>query len=526
MTNQTTPVRSPSGKVKLTADLIFGLAGALLSKTFDEPAPTPECHIEWWEMCCSKHKRVAIAAPRGHAKSTTITKCYTLASVLFRASDYVLVVSDTYNQACLFLGEIKRELTANEDLIDIFGIKKDEEGIPLLIMDRENDIIVELNDGHQFRITAVGSEQKVRGLLWNGKRPNLIVGDDLENDEIVMNPDRRVKFSNWVYNALLPCLSERGIVRIVGTILHMGSFLESLMPKDRSDNSIHSDLSVKMKRPVDGWFSARYAANGPDGKFDQILWRDKWPESRLRELQATYVSRGNPEGYYQEYLNRPIDPHHAFFKKEDFLPMKEGQYELPFNHYPTYLSVDLAVSTKERRDWCVFGVGSTDESGMLYLRKVVRDRMDPKEAVDTIVRLKQQFGFNTLLIGKGTLEKAIGPWLRESIRQSGGFLHIEAIPEVVDKRQRATSIRGRMRAGGVTFDTNAAWYPEFEQEMLQFDRGTHDDQVDMMSLFGLFLDQIQMAPTAKDIEEEQWETENKTSLEGYAQEGRSTLTGY
>jgi hypothetical protein len=59
-----------------------------------------------------------------------------------------------------------------------------------------------MDDGHQFRIMALGSEQKVRGLLWNGRRPNLIVGDDLENDEIVMNSERRQKFANWVDNAL------------------------------------------------------------------------------------------------------------------------------------------------------------------------------------------------------------------------------------------------------------------------------------------------------------------------------------
>jgi hypothetical protein len=90
-------------------DLICGFAGGLLSKGFDEPAPTPECHREWWEMACSDHQYVAIAAPRGHAKTTAITKCYTLAAVLFRSADFVLVVSDTYNQACLFLGEIRSE---------------------------------------------------------------------------------------------------------------------------------------------------------------------------------------------------------------------------------------------------------------------------------------------------------------------------------------------------------------------------------------------------------------------------------
>lgn len=516
-----------TNNVELTADLICGFAGGLLSKGFDEPAPTPDCHREWWEMACSPHQYVAIAAPRGHAKSTAITKCYTLAAVLFRAVDFVLVVSDTYNQACLFLGEIKRDLTTNQDLIDLFGIKVDANGVPDLETDRENDVIVTFDDGHQFRIMALGSEQKVRGLLWNGRRPNLIVGDDLENDEIVMNSERRQKFANWIDNALLPCLSERGKVRIVGTILHMGAFLESRMPKDHSANSIHSDLCVRMKEPDDsGWFSARYAAHGPDGKFDKVLWPVKWSEKRLRARQRMYVANGNPEGYYQEYLNRPIDPYNAYFRKEDFRTMTDDERKLPWKNYPCYLSMDLAISDKQKRDWCAFGVGQTDETGMLYIRKVIRERMDSKEIVDTILRLKQQYGFNVALIGKGALEKAIGPFLREQIRKQSKFLHLEAIPEVVDKRMGAQAIRGRMRAGGVTFDKSAPWYPEFESEMLQFDRGQYDDQVDMMKLFGLFLDQIQEAPTLKEIEDEAWMDENWKYLDDQMNQGKSPITGY
>lgn len=517
--------------VALTADLVYGFAAGLLSRGFDEPAPTPDCHREWWDMCCSKYKRVSIAAPRGHAKSTAITKCYTLAAVLFRAADYVLIVSDTYNQACLFLGEIKRELIQNQDLVELFGLKKDTDGNPIIDMDRENDIIVTLADGHSFRITALGSEQKVRGLLWNGRRPNLIVGDDLENDEIVMNPERRDKFKQWVQNALLPCLSERGKIRIVGTILHMGSFLESTMPRDASDNSAHSDLSVKMKRPMDGWFSARYAAHGPDGKFEKILWDRVYPsgmrqEQRLREIQDFYARQGNPEGYYQEYLNRPIDPKHSLFKEEDMGEMTEKDFELPFAHYPCYLSVDLALSTKEKRDWSVFGVGSVDETGMLYIRNIIRERMDPKEIVDTIVRLKAIYKFNVMLIGKGALEKAIGPYLLDELLKRQQFLHIEKIPEVVDKRSRAQSIRARMRAGGVKFDKRKAWFPEFKQEMLQFDRGQHDDQVDMMSLFGMYLDQIQLAPTAKEIEDQAYHEAEVDFDKTQQDQGRNEYTGY
>jgi predicted phage terminase large subunit-like protein len=505
--------------MQLTSDLIYGFTGSLLSKGFDEPAPTPECHREWWDLCTSKHKRVAIAAPRGHAKSTAITKSYTLAAVLFRDRQYVIVVSDTYKQAITFLAEIKRELIANDDLIKLFEIKD-------VLTDREDDIVVEMTDGYKFRIMAVGSEQKVRGLIWEGKRPDLIVGDDMENDELVMNDDRREKFRVWFMNALLPILSQKGIVRIVGTILHLDALLERLMPKERDENTVHEPLKMSMKRPVRGWYGVKYRAHeeGEPLKAKEVLWPVKWTKELLNERYELFVGQGNPEGYWQEYLNKPIDPKHSFFRETDFIDFQESDYKRGWESCPTYLSVDLAVSTKERRDYSVFGVGCVDESGRLYIRHVSRDRMDSKEIVDHIIRLYYTYKFSVILIGKGSLEKSIGPFLREALSKQGIYVYIEAMPEVVDKRSRAQSIRARMRAEGVKFDTRKDWFPELKTELLQFDRGIHDDQVDMMSLFGMYLDKFMMAPTDEELSEEVY-------AEAYAQSGlyeagRNQYTGY
>lgn len=506
--------------IDFNEELIYGFTNTLLSAGFDELAGTPECHREWWRLCCSKHKRIAIAAPRGHAKTTAITKSFVLASVLFKERKFVVIVSDTYRQACMFLAEIKNVLLTNDNLRALFEIEDFDK-------EREDDIVVKTKDS-KFRIIAVGSEQKVRGFLWEGMRPDLIVGDDMENDELVMNPERRDKFRTWFVNALLPILSERGIVRIVGTILHMDSLLERFMPKDRDINTENMPTKSVMKKPKNGWMGVRYRAHDAASPMESthILWPAKWSKDRLEDVRQIYLGQGNPEGYSQEYLNRPIDAKSAFFRVDDFQDFTERDHELPFLHYPTYLSIDTAFSTEQRRDWTVAGIGSTDETGLLYLRHLVRDRIDSKEVVDTILRLHDRYKFSILLIGKGSYEKSIGPFLKERMAQRGIFFHIEAIPETTDKRQRAQGIRARMRSGGCKFDKQRNWYPDLEQELLEFDRGTHDDQVDMLSLFGMYLDKMMTAPTHKEIEDEEWELENSRLAETDLFSGRSAMTGY
>jgi len=224
----------------LTAQVIKGFASSLLQKNFDGAVESPACHMEWWELFCNPHPQVAIAAPRRHAKTTAVTQTCTLAAVCFREREYVLIVSDTITQATQFLSDIKRELTDNDALRSLFKIKdliKDSRRRPYLPMYRRNT---------SSELLAKGAEQKIRGLKWNNKRPDLIICDDLENDEIVLNKERRAKFKRWFYASLMPCRSYRGIVRYVGTILHNDSLLESVMPRKGDKYTVETPLKSRL----------------------------------------------------------------------------------------------------------------------------------------------------------------------------------------------------------------------------------------------------------------------------------------
>ena len=110
--------------MKITAEVVYAFTVGLLQHRFDSPRPTPEFHKDLWSYCCSDHARVAIAAPRGHAKSTAVTLSYVLAEVLFRSSDYVVIISDTETQSIQFLNDIKDELLDNQALRDVFFVDK------------------------------------------------------------------------------------------------------------------------------------------------------------------------------------------------------------------------------------------------------------------------------------------------------------------------------------------------------------------------------------------------------------------
>ena len=425
-----------------------------------------------------------------------------------------MIVSDTEGQAQQFLGDIKRELIENPSLKAAFGIKK-------FIKDRETDVIVEFEDGAQFRIIAKGSEQKVRGLKWRNKRPDLIIGDDLENDEIVLNDDRRLKFRKWVFNALIPAGSKDCIVRIVGTILHLDSFLERLMPQ------LEDELTVKLalkhySRDFDRpWLSVRYKAHPDPDDFSAILWKEMWPEKRLRALRTSYIEQGFPEGYSQEYLNYPIDEENAFFKPDDFIPIMD--YEEPLEYY---IGVDLAISQNDSRAYSVFVVAGVNSEGMLKVVNVVRERMDSLQIIDTLFNLHVRYKNPLITIEQENIARSLGPILVNEQNKRGIYLDILSKPATQDKTKRAQAIRARMRTGGVEFDKTAPWYVGFELELLQFPRGRYKDQVDAFAWIGLTLADIMEAPTRKELEDMEYEEEMDHARDYDDSAGTNWLTGY
>ena len=502
---------------RIDAGVIEVFVETFLKKHFTDEAPIPNCHRDWWKMCCSDHKYVAIAAPRGHAKSTAITFSYGLASLLFRERKFIIILSDTYEQACLFLSNYKRELAENVDLRKMFGVKEFEK-------DTESDVIITFEDGYKARIMAKGSEQKFRGLNWDGTRPDLILGDDMENDEIVLNSDRREKFKRWFIGAVTPSLSKHGSIRLVGTILHQDSLLENYMPKswEKNKGNVVTPLKIISSYARSFWWSAKYKAHPAIGDYSQMLWPEYRTAEILKKEYETQKALGLGDVYAQEQLNEPIDESTSLFRKSDFGDIKEADKEKLLNYY---IGFDLATKANNvQRDRTAFVVGGVDDSNQLHIVNTVAERMDTKDAVDMIILLQQTYNPVAFITEKGGLINSIEPFLKVKMHETNTFPNIITFAARTDKVERSSSIRGRMRAGAVKFIKDSDWFDALQTECLQFPRSEHDDRVDALSCIGIGLNKLVEAPTIEEIADRQYEEEKESS--GFYMDGRSELTGY
>lgn len=483
--------------IVLDAVLIRNTVRMFFQSRYDNPLPIPPFHSEMWQLCCSDAKYVAIAAPRGTAKSTAITHAYVLCNLLFRLRKFALIVSDTEGQAAQFLGDLKREITDNEAVKEAFMVSK-------LIKETETDFIVLFTDGQQCRVMAKGSEQKVRGLKWRSSRPDLVVGDDLENDEIVMNKERRDKFRRWFMNALLPCGSDNCIFRIAGTILHIDSALNRLL-----------------KNPA--WATARFQAHGPD--FTDLLWPEKYSVEDLKRIRANYVAENNLDGYYQEYLNNPVAEGSTFFRPQDFKPMEPKDYD---SHKVYFAAADFAISEDERADYTVIMIVGMDKSGNLHVVDVRRGRWDADEIISELISVQRRYDPEIFTFETEKIDKAIGPSLKREMIRTGQFLNIKKITPTKSKTTRGRSIQKMMRAGAVRWDMNLPEFEDMKAELLTMTpsgpRGTHDDYFDAFAYIGLTIDLYYEAETEEELADEEYEDELEHAFEFGEQS--TCVTGY
>lgn len=505
----------------LTAEIVHGLVESVLSKGFDDAAKTPGFHMELWKEACSDWQFIAIAAPRGHAKTTAGTIAYGLAELLFRQSRYCCIVSDTEAQSAMFVQQMAAELQTNNELIELFGIKKNDKGEVQFIRNSQTDIIVELQDGYTFRVVAKGAEQKLRGMLWNNKRPDLVLVDDLENDELVMNVDRRTKLKRWFRGALIPMMSRTGKLRMWGTVLHEDSVLNNLMPKKQDKFFKSNGLKDWTENPRKTmWRSIKYRAHTND--FSEILWPERYDKGYFIVRRNEFTNAGMSDVYSQEYLNEPIDESTSLVKRSDLLEIRDEDKDKRLRYY---ITADLAVSDAQRADYSVFVVAGIDENRIIHVKDIIRARMDPLEIIEIIFTLHEIYDPEAIGMEKMMITQTLGPFLREEMKVRQKFPNMVQLTHGgKDKVQRFKNMQARLRAKTVKFNKTGDWYPDFEDEILKFPRATKDDQVDALAYLGMLLDRVIEAQTDEEVEEEEYAAEYADVRSAY--DGRSKWTGY
>lgn len=223
-----------------------------------------------------------------------------------------------------------------------------------------------------------------------------------------------------------------------------------------------------------------YLWDEPDGYNYGAFLRKRQIETPAVEWSAMYQQNPVPEGggFFQR----------EWFKYYDDLPAGVRKYG----------ASDYATKADEG-DWTVHGIAAVDSDGNLYIDDIWRAQTTTDVWVD--VMLDMATNNNVFQWGEesGQIIRSLGPFIERRMQERHTHFNRQQFTSTSDKGSRAQSIRGRMSQGKVLFRRHSAWRSAFEAELLSFPAGKHDDQVDMLSLFGRMIDKMYPAKKAPQL---------------------------
>ena len=194
--------------------------------------------------------------------------------------------------------------------------------------------------------------------------------------------------------------------------------------------------------------------------------------------------------------------------------------------HKTHLEVQLMSSEKEKADCTAFCVAGVDEDNNMYLVDVRKGRWDSLRIIDEMMSIQERYKPELFTVETEKIDKAIGPFLNQRMIKDRLYINLFRVPSSKSKLTRARGMQARMKAGGVYFDKESDWYPDFEAELLQATEsgfsGAHDDQFDSFGLFGTMLDRMKEGMTQEEVADEEFEEQ----FDGDIYDTRNIVTGY
>lgn len=191
-------------------------------KVTGEVTPSAKFHIEAAKKILQNRDIKAVFKwARGHAKSTHMDVMIPmwLMCQKQRQINVMVLVGKSEDSAQTLLGDIQAELQYNKRYIHDFGAQYNSGN---------------WQDGEFVTSTGIaffarGRGQSPRGLRYRNRRPDYIVIDDLDDDELCENDTRVRKMTEWVKEALFGAFgAEGGRFIMVGNLISKCSVLANI----------------------------------------------------------------------------------------------------------------------------------------------------------------------------------------------------------------------------------------------------------------------------------------------------------
>lgn len=319
---------------------------------------------------------------------------------------------------------------------------------------RNSDLFEIVGHRGAYRSSGVGG-----GITGMGAH-YIVIDDPIKNQDEADSITWREKLWDWYTSTLSTRLEKNGSILITLTRWHDDDLAARL-------------LNLAKKNPeADQWDIISFPAicennlNTDDPReIGQPLWPNKYDNKALSSMRASMGSRV----WSALYQQRPSPEDGIIFQR----PWFKYYNEIPTDMEFTALSVDLPFD--EGGSFAVFQVWGR-KKGDRYLLDQTRGQVGFNEQRAMFKAMCAKWPH---LNAKWVEKKANGAALISTLqREIPGIIPINPMGS---KEQRAEAVAPQFESGNVFLPENAPWINDYVEELLIFNNGTFNDQVDATS---------------------------------------------
>ncbi|MCX2717807.1 hypothetical protein OQH61_08690 [Helicobacter sp. MIT 21-1697] len=409
-----------------------------------------------------KENKLVIKAYRGAAKTTLISRLFSLWQISRGQKRYVLLISSTLDLAKEGIDLLKTELEDNVNL------KRDFALTPFNVWSAEEMSFCV--DGKPCKIKAFGAQRKIRGSNFLSMRPDLIVCDDIENDENIESKTQRDKLYKWFNKAILKLpsrFSSTYQILLVGTTLHYDSLLQRCAARE-DFKTFNFPLVLAFPTNLEELSPATLHTFKPKGfKLD-----DK--NANIKDILSDYLQ--DSASFYSEFQNLPLDKENAplsTYSTYDVLPQSIDSITI---------GIDPSLG-KARGDYFALSVLYFHKHNKTIYASALGYKITPDKMIDKIIALYLKSAKITPTITIACEEIAFQEFFKTTLKSKfnalGLFVPVIGIRNTAHKNIRLDSLSPLLTQGDMLIDTNAHLLRE---ELDTYPKCAHDDLLDSIDI--------------------------------------------
>jgi predicted phage terminase large subunit-like protein len=453
-------------------------------------SPVPQFHKEMYKIMRNifeneSGKKMVMAAPRGHSKSTLWSFAFPLWCILYQKKRHIITLSVSASLAIDFLANMKFELTSNQSVLEDFGKLQGQTW-------REDKIVTKTD----IVVSAKGSGMAIRGARYKHIRPDLLILDDIQDKDAMESKLQRDKLFDWYARDVKPLGDSGTDIIIVGNVVHYADLLSDILDnRPGYQKSKYQAIINWSTSPLwdDDWKKIYTDKNNKNAADDAKAFFEEnreemmagvetiWPERKTYYDYMVDITDDGLAPFLAELQNDPIDPSQQWISPDDFQYYGgKDEPELPPPSELTFKgSVDPSMGKGKKSDFSAICTVARDSAGFLYVVDSNAERRHPDKITNDILDLAEMYHYEEFAVETIAFQELFSHDLKKAGMAKGIYLNVVEVKPRTDKEIRIMKLQSFIKNGYLKFHRSQK---ELIDQLVYLGKWANDDQADALEM--------------------------------------------